>query len=96
MKATSSSSSADAASVAARSELEPGERVHRHGVRLDAADVAEHDLGPGPVEDGADSSAEPREVVARDRAADRKGDELPPSCVHPPTRPLGATEIIVR
>ena len=69
-----SRSSADAfrsrsrGSVTAGGELEPRERVDGHRVRLDAAHVAERDVGAARREERADAVAEAGEV-ARARSA---------------------------
>ena len=66
MNATSSSSSSEAlrsrtsAAVPAGGELEPRERVDRHRVGLDAAHVAEGDVGAARPEQRAHPLAEAR------------------------------------
>ncbi|HEU5009427.1 MAG TPA: hypothetical protein VFT33_01885 [Gaiellaceae bacterium] len=56
-----------------RAELEPSEGVDRHGVRLDAGDVTDHDLA-ALGEKGADAIAEAGKIGTRDRAANRERD----------------------
>jgi hypothetical protein len=53
--------------------LEPCQRIHGHGVRLDACDVADDDLA-APVEQRADAITEAGKVGTRDRAANRERD----------------------
>jgi len=70
-------------------ELEPRERVHRHRVRLEAADVAQRDLGATAFEQRRDTGAEPRQVGGHDRATDRKGDLLRQAGCHQEIDPRG-------
>ena len=62
------------AAVPARGELEPRESVDRHRVGLDTAHVTECEARTARREQVADALAEPRQIGARDRAADGKGD----------------------
>ena len=62
------------AAVTARGELEPGERVDRDRVGIDAVHIADGLVGVALLEQGADAGAEPGQVVARDRAMDRERD----------------------
>ena len=71
----------DAAAAPTGRQLESRERVHCHGVGVDAGDVAGH--GPAPSrEDGADALAQTGKVRARDRAADRERDRRGPGLRH--------------
>jgi len=56
--------------VAARGELQPGERVDGDRVGLDAAYVADRDVGRARLEERADPCREPRQVAPRDRRLD--------------------------
>jgi len=56
--------------VTARGELQAGERIDGDGVRLDAANVADRDVGRARLEERADPPGEPREVAAVDRPLD--------------------------
>ena len=91
MNATSSSSSADAfrsrtwQPAPARRELKPGERVDRHRVDVDAADVAARHRRAALAQQRADAVAEPGQVVPGDRAPDRE--------VHPVKRLAATAEI---
>jgi len=56
-------------------ELEPGERVDRHGVRGDElAHLADDQLGVAAVQQPAGALAEPGQIGAGERAADGKDD----------------------
>ena len=57
-----------------RGELEPGERVDRHRVDVDAAHVAQRNAGAAPLQQRADAVAQPGQVGACDRAFDRERD----------------------
>jgi hypothetical protein len=59
--------------VPTSAELQPGEGVDGHGVRLDAGDVADDDLA-APEEKRADPIAEAGKIGTRDRAADGERD----------------------
>ena len=63
-------------------ELEPGESIDRHRIGLDAAHIAQRDVGVAPFQQRADTLAEPREVGASDGACDRKGDRFRCRRVH--------------
>jgi len=62
--------------VPPRGELETGERVDGHRVGVDAAHVAQHDVGAALFQQRADARAEPGQVGSGDRAADGEGDCL--------------------
>ena len=62
------------AAVPASSELKPRESVDDNGVRLNSPHVAYGDVRAARLEQGADTLAEPRQVGAGDRAADRERD----------------------
>ena len=69
-------------------ELQPGEGVDGHGVRLDAGDVADDDLA-APGEKRADAIAEPGKIGTRDGAANGERDlERPGMKVHRPYDPM--------
>jgi hypothetical protein len=52
-------------------QLQPGQRIDRDRVRVDAgADVADHQNRGAALQQEADASAEPGDVGARDRTAD--------------------------
>ena len=56
--------------MTARGELQAGERVDGDGVRLDAAYVADRDLGRARLEERADPAGEPGQVASVDRPLD--------------------------
>jgi hypothetical protein len=62
--------------VPPQGELESRERVYRHGVRCDAAHVAEGDGGVAAFEQRADTLTESTQVGALDRTTDREGDRF--------------------
>jgi hypothetical protein len=64
------------AAVTPRGELQPSEGVDRHRVGLDAAHVAQHEVGAPRLEQHADAVAETGQVCTRDRTANGKA-ELP-------------------
>jgi hypothetical protein len=59
-----------------RRELEPGESVDRDRVRIDAAHVAQRDRGVTPLQQRADTLAQPGEVVPSDWARDCEGERF--------------------
>ena len=63
-------------------ELEPREGVDRHGVRLDAAHVAEGHLRVSYLEERAHPLAEPGQVSTGDGAPDRERDGAWPRRKH--------------
>jgi len=56
--------------VAAGCELEARERVDGDGIDLDAADVADGDLGIARLQEAAHAVGEAGKVLARDRSLD--------------------------
>jgi hypothetical protein len=95
---------ADLASVAVRGELKSRERVDRHGVGLDAADVTQRHVDASPCEQRADPIAEPRQVRALDRATDGEGDgarrrkghrdrDSPAAAKSPVHRPISSRQV---
>jgi hypothetical protein len=93
MKFTSRRRSSDAAASAAGSQLQPGQRVDRDDVRRDAADVADHRVGPRLGEQVADAVAQPGQVCPGERAADREGDRLRLGGSHLPVETSASREI---
>jgi hypothetical protein len=67
---------ANLARVPPGGELKPREGVDRHGARLDAVDVAQHDIGAAAFEQRANTLTEPTQVGALDRTTDREGDRF--------------------
>ena len=57
----------DLAAAPLRRELEPRERVDRHRIGLDAADIAHGDAGVASLQQRADAHAEAGQVGAGDR-----------------------------
>ena len=72
----------DTASLPARGELEPRERVDRDRVDCHARHVAAHDLGAARGQERADPLAETRQLGMRYGAADGEGDLVRPGCRH--------------
>jgi len=56
--------------VTAGCELEARERVDRDGIHLDAADVADGDLGIARLQEAAHAVGEAGKVLVRDRSLD--------------------------
>ena len=56
--------------MAAGCELEARERVDGDGIHLDAADVADGDLGIARLQEAAHAVREAGKVLARDRSLD--------------------------
>ena len=71
------------AAVAACRQLEPRERVDRHGVGLDPGHLAVGDAGAAPLQEGADPVTQPGQVFPGDRALDRKGERARSRRGHP-------------
>ena len=85
---------AHGAAVAARGELQAGERVDRHGVGLDTPHVAAGDLGSARGEDRADALAEARQIRTRDRPVDRELEHARLCRGHRRLRPAMTRELI--
>ena len=66
----------DLTAVSPSAELQPRERVDRHGVYADAADVAQRHPGTALLQQRADPFSQPRQIGTRDRALDREGDRV--------------------
>ena len=83
-----------AASLPARGELEPRQRVDRDRVRLDAVDVAVGDLGGARPQEPPDALAQSRQIGTCDRAANGEGDLVRPGCRHLSVGPRISRELI--
>ena len=64
------------AAAPADSQLDSREGVHGHRVALDLGDVAESNIGAGPVEQRANLVAESGQVASGDPAVDCEHDGL--------------------